>query len=94
MSATVYSDLRQPDAEFKSLIQRAQLGATDEERKALILAAHERARKEHYDAEPDPRNDPLADLRNANVDDPKTLPLPQQPNIGPFVAQDTEYSFM
>jgi DNA-directed RNA polymerase len=38
--------------------------------------------------------DPLADLRNANVDDPNTLPLPQRPKIDPLVAQDTEYSFM
>ena len=37
--------------------------------------------------------DPLVALRSANVDDPKTLPLPQRANIDPLIAQDTEYSF-
>jgi len=38
--------------------------------------------------------DPLAALRDANVDDPKLFPLPERGNLAPYAVQNAEYSFM
>jgi DNA-directed RNA polymerase len=38
--------------------------------------------------------DPLAALRNANVDDPNILPLPMRGNLDPYEVQNAEYPFM
>jgi hypothetical protein len=38
--------------------------------------------------------DPLKALRDANVDDPKLLPLPKRGNLNPHDPEKSEYLFM